>query len=130
MRTSFRRAAQTYGPFNYLDRDESLTPFDGVYGIGKTDTSLPSFTVDFTFGDLDFKAITSYIDDHTIGDAGEGHDPSRVQTTLENPGRTSFPLFRPVQVYAGRFISSNKRNGIEQEARLIPPRSIWKLEAR
>ncbi|MBK7117491.1 MAG: TonB-dependent receptor [Proteobacteria bacterium] len=115
---TFRRAAQTYGPFNYLDRDESLTPFDGVYGIGKTDTSLPSFTVDFTFGDLDFKAITSYIDDHTIGDAGEGHDPSRVQTTLENPGRTSFPLFRPVQVYAGRFISSNKRNGIEQEVRL------------
>ncbi|MFO1504572.1 MAG: TonB-dependent receptor [Steroidobacteraceae bacterium] len=118
---TFRRAAQTYGPFSYLGDDESLTPFDGVYGIGKTDTSLPSLTLEFAWRGIDFKSITSYIDDHTTGDAGEGHDPSRVQTTLENPGRTSFPLFRPVQVYAGRFISSNKRNGIEQEFRLSSP---------
>jgi iron complex outermembrane recepter protein len=124
---TFRRAAQTYGPFDYLGKDETLTPFDGVYGIGKTDTSLPSLTLEANWAGIDFKSITSYVDDHTIGDAGEGHDPGRVQTTIENPGRTSFPLFRPVQVYAGRFISSNKRNGIEQEVRLSSPAGEGRL---
>jgi outer membrane receptor protein involved in Fe transport len=118
---TYRRAAQTYGPFGYLQSDESISPYDGVYGIGRTQTGLPSLTVDYSFGGVQFKSITSYIMDQTTGDAGEGHDPSRVQTTLENPGKTSFPLFRPVQVYAGRFISRNHRTGIEQEFRLSSP---------
>ena len=50
-----------------------------------------------------------------------------MQTTIENPGRTSFPLFRPVQVYAGRFVSSNQREGIEQEFRLASPAGDGRL---
>lgn len=115
---TYRRPSQTYGPFDYLGKDESITPFDGVYGIGRTMTSIPSLTIDSSFGGLDFKSITSFIRDRTTGDLSEGNDASRVQTTVENPGRTGFPLFRPVPVYAGRFISTNKRNGFEQEFRL------------
>lgn len=124
---TYRRAAQTYGPFGYLGKDESLTPFDGVYGIGKTVTSVPSLTFDAAFGGLDFKSITSFIADRTTGDGGEGHDVSRVQTTLENPGRTSFPLFEPLHVFAGRFISANKRTGFEQELRLSSPEGNGRL---
>ncbi len=116
-----RRAAETYGPFDYLGKDESLAPFDGVYGMGRTTTSIPSLTFDVAFGNISFKSISSLVMDKTTGDGGEGHDVSRVQTTLENPGRTQFPLFRPVPVYAGRFISQNKRNGFEQEFRLSSP---------
>jgi iron complex outermembrane recepter protein len=118
---TYRRPAQVYGPFNYLHQDESISPYDGVYGIGRTQTGLPSLTIDYSFGGLQFKSITSYVIDQTGGDAGEGNDPSRVQTTLENPGRTSFPLFLPVPVYSGRFISNNRRTGIEQEFRLSSP---------
>lgn len=118
---TYRRPAQTYGPFNYLNQDESISPFDGVYGIGRTQTGLPSLTVDYSFGGLEFKSITSYVMDQTTGDGGESNDGGRVQTTLENPGKTSFPLFRQVPVYAGRFISKNRRSGIEQEFRLSSP---------
>ena len=124
---TFRRPSQTYGPFNYLGQDESISPFDGVYGIGRTQTNLPSLTIDWDLGFAQFKSITSYVEDQTTGDGGEGHDPSRVQSTLENPGKTSFPLFRAVPVYAGRFISKNHRNGIEQELRLSSPQDGRRL---
>ena len=124
---TFTRAAQTYGPFNYLGQDQTITPFDGVIGIARTMTTLPSLTVDYEFGKVQFKSITSYLIDETDGNGGESNDPGRVQTTVENPGRTSFPLFRPVQAYGGRFLSNNRRVGWEQEFRLSSPADSGRL---
>lgn len=112
-----RREAQTYGPFNYLGDDDTISPLDSLIRDAWTQNEVGSLTLDYDFGSMTVKSITSYVHDRTSGDAPESHDAGRIQTTLENPGRTSFPLFRPLPIYQGRFISRNKRHGIEQEIR-------------
>ncbi|MGZ6013085.1 MAG: TonB-dependent receptor domain-containing protein [Caulobacteraceae bacterium] len=112
----YMRPAASYGPWT-LGKDQSLAPYDGVIRGGKTTTNVASATVDYDFGVIQAKSITSYIEDSTSGDGGESNDPGRVQTTTQNPGKTSFPLFSSYPVYSGRFISLNRRHGIEEELR-------------
>jgi outer membrane receptor protein involved in Fe transport len=118
----FMRQAQTYGPWK-LDKDQSLAPYDGIVRAGKTRTDIGSLTLDYALhgvpliGPVAVKSITSYIQDSTSGDGGESNDPGRLQTTLENRGRTSFPLLAAYPVYSGRFLSLNRRHGIEEELR-------------
>jgi outer membrane receptor protein involved in Fe transport len=119
---TFKRAAQTYGPWT-LGKDQSLAPYDGIVRAGQTRTDIGSLTLDYALkaipviGPVAVKSITSYIQDSTSGDGGESNDPGRLQTTLENPGKTSFPLFAPYPVYSGRFLSLNRRHGLEEELR-------------
>jgi len=117
----FRREAQTYGPFGYIGEDDSIAPYDGKIRPSRTLNEVGSLTLDYEWDTLTAKSITSYVHDRTTSDSPESHDPGRVQTTLENPGRTQFPLFRPMPDYAGRFQSRNRRYGIQQELRLSSP---------
>ncbi len=113
-----QRASQTYGPFNYLGKDDSLAPFDGVIPKTGTRNDVGSLTLEHDLGWATFRSITSHTNDRTTGDQGEGHDASRIQSTLENAGKTQFPLFAPLPVYAGRFVTDNGRTGFQQEFRL------------
>jgi outer membrane receptor protein involved in Fe transport len=119
---TYVRPAATYGPFDYLQQgDVSITPYDNLINGGRTLFDTASVTLDYQFDKMSVKSITSYVRDKTIGDSPESQDPGRVQTTLQNPGRTSFPLFSLYPNYAGRFVSSNRRNAIEQELRFSSP---------
>jgi len=117
----FIRPSVTYGPFDYLDGRNSVAPYDNKIRGGRTVFGTGSLTLEYEFDKMSVKSITSYIEDKTIGDAPESQDPGRAQTTLENPGRTTFPLFGLYQNYAGRFVSMNRRFGIEQELRFSSP---------
>ena len=120
--TVYVRRSATYGPFDYLQQgDVSIAPYDNLINGGRTLFDTASVTFDYQFDKMSVKSITSYVRDKTIGDAPESQDPGRVQTTLQNPGRTSFPLFALYPNYAGRFVSSNRRNAIEQELRFSSP---------
>jgi outer membrane receptor protein involved in Fe transport len=112
----YKRPAMTYGPWT-LGKDQSLTPNDGVIRGAKTNTSVADFILDYDAGPVQLKSISSYIEDATSGDGGESNDPGRVQTTDQNPGKLSFPLFSIYPVYSGRFVSINRRHGLEQEFR-------------
>jgi len=112
----YKRPAMTYGPWT-LGKDQSLTPNDGVIRGAKTNTSVADIILDYDAGPVQLKSISSYIEDATSGDGGESNDPGRVQTTDQNPGKLSFPLFSIYPVYSGRFVSINRRHGLEQEFR-------------
>jgi iron complex outermembrane receptor protein len=113
----FKRPAATYGPFN-LGRDQTLAPYDGLIRAGKTTNDVDALTLDYGFDHFSVKSVTSYIADRTSGDAGESNDPGRQQQTVENPGKLTFPLFASLPVYSGRFLSLNRRHGIEEELRV------------
>lgn len=113
----FRREAQTYGPFNYLGDDDSISQADGRLNKSKTTTDLVTLTYEYDFDNMSVKSITSFVKDETTGLLGESHDIGRLQRTVENPLRGAFPLFAPVPSYAGNFTSINEREGIQQEFR-------------
>ncbi len=116
------RPAQTYGPFDYLQRgDVSIAPYDqGIYG-NRTIFDTYSFTFDYNFEKMTVKAITSYVWDKTFGMSPESQDPGRVQQTTQNPGRTQFPLFALEPDYPGIFTAANRRNAVSQELRFSSP---------
>ena len=115
----FRREEQTYGPFNYLGKDDSISQADGRLNKSKTTTDLITLTYDYDFDNMSAKFITSFVKDKTNGLLGESHDIGRLQRTAENPLRGGFPLFGPVPSYAGNFTSVNSREGIQQEIRFV-----------
>ncbi len=113
----FKRPQATYGPFN-VGKDQTLAPYDSFLRAGKTTDDVDALTLDYALDHFSVKSITSYIADRTSGDSGESNDPGRQQQTLENPGKLTFPLFNSLQDYSGRFLSLNRRHGIEEELRI------------
>ncbi len=116
----FRRPAATYGPYN-LQKDQSVALYPGVLTRGDTSDDIAALTLAYGYDHLIIKSITSLIRDHTTGNADEGYDILRLQTTVENPGKINFPLFSADPTYPGDFVSNNWRSGVEQEIRLASP---------
>jgi iron complex outermembrane receptor protein len=114
----YMRPQASYGPFNYIGKNDSISPSNGIIFPTSTFTNVDNITMNYNFPGVSVKSITSYLGDQTTGYGGEGNDPSRQQTTLQNPGKTSFPLFSLLPSYSGEFLSRNHREGIEEELRI------------
>lgn len=114
----YERPAASYGPFNYIGPNDSISPYNGLIYPSSTFSNVDNITLNYRANGINFKSITSYLGDQTTGYGAEGNDPSRDQTTLQNPGPIFFPLFSTLPSYDGEFLSRNHRDGIEEELRI------------
>lgn len=117
--TVYVRKAATYGPFDYLNGHNSITPTDGKLNPASTDTTINSISLQYEFDGFEVKSITSYLTDHTQGNTPDGSAAAPGQsTTLYATSVKGFPLYGAYPGYNGRFISSNERNALQEELRL------------
>ena len=122
----FTRPSFTYGPFRQLTKDEAFAvvgqgrvlknPTDNEFDVG-------SLTLNYDFDNMTVKSITSYVQDWQGYYSSGGEDPNTSQSTLEAPGKNSFPLFALAGAsgligdYTGGFSGKNERYGLQQELR-------------
>lgn len=129
--TIYTRPAQTYGPFR-TGRDIAIASSVQDLSPQESELTLGSMTLNFDFGPVSLKSITSYVKD-TTDSRGSGGEPwtsvvvaagsQAGQATTQDPTHRGFPLFRPYfdatgRGNSGRFIADNQRDGIEQEFRV------------
>ena len=123
----YMRPSQTYGPFDYLNGNNTILPPDGRLNPAHSKANINALTIDRAFEYFNVKSVTSYVWDSTSGNVPDNSALNNVQTTNQNPGKTNFPLFSLVQNYAGRFLSSNRTREIEEELRISSPDSPSRL---
>ncbi len=117
--TVYVRKAATYGPFDYLDGHNSITPTDGKLNPASTETTINSIALKYDFDAFEIKSITSYLTDHTTGNTPDGSAAAPGQsTTVYATTVKGFPLYSAYPGYNGRFVSSNQREAIQEELRL------------
>jgi len=118
----FVRPEMTVGPFDFLDGEEKAISILNYRGMvptwDQTDLDVTSATLDYDFGNVTAKWITSYIADRTDSRAGDRNQAGRVLSTLEHPDARFFPLFPAYPAYFGVSYNVNDRHGWSQELRL------------
>jgi iron complex outermembrane recepter protein len=130
--TNFVRPAVTYGPWTTGEDISINTGRQAIVGT-ESDQWVSAFTVNADLGFADLTSITSYLQDIGRSDNPGGEEFAGVTTAqtlnIPVPGCTvptacrGFPIFAPAGSYpvpgnTQTFISSNKREGWEQEVRL------------
>jgi outer membrane receptor protein involved in Fe transport len=124
------RPAVTYGPFDYLGKDDALQTGQQTLTGSETRLDVYDLTFNYDFEHMTVKAITSYVHDASYAESNGGEDPTQQQsivggpafgttvTTGNPPGAVrGFPLFGFKPDYPGHFTSSSKRRGLQQEIR-------------
>ena len=132
---SYLRPAQTYGPFR-TGQDISIATGRQELSPQESELDVAALTLNFDFGPVTLKSISSYLRDQTTSDGGGGGEvwtstvggPTNPagQATTADPAHRGFPMFMPFflatgQGNTGRFLASNERDGFEQEFRLSSP---------
>jgi len=117
----------TYGPYNLKD-DQRV---DIGKSPSKTNLQIASLTMDYDFGPMAVKSITSYIDDQTktvtpqTGPIQTGintglafNDPTFGLRFSPTSGPAWNPIWGPTSAgIHGHFVSNNRRYGVTQEVR-------------
>jgi len=139
------RPSRTYGPFRTGEYINLATGRQDIEGAG-SQADIAALTLNFDFGGINLKSITSYIDDESESNAPGGEEwgsatpPSTIQNVngtgvASTPGVTGqsltilptargFPLFQDFFNATGGlghsqiFAATNERDGIEQELRI------------
>jgi iron complex outermembrane receptor protein len=130
--TIFVRPAQTYGPYK-TGQDISIATGRQELSPQESELSIGALTLNFDFGPVALKSITSYLKDKTFADGSGGGETWTAtvgaaanpagQATTQDAAHRGFPMFRPYfdatgRGNSGRFVATNERDGIEQEFRV------------
>jgi outer membrane receptor protein involved in Fe transport len=123
IQNQFNRPSFTYGPYNYLGKDDAL--LTGQQTLTGSETKLDVYTVslNYDFDHMNVKSITSYVDDESYSENNGGEDQTARQTIVGGPllangqGVPSFPLWAALPDYPGHFKADSSRHGIQQELR-------------
>lgn len=129
---TFTRPAATYGPFR-TGQDISIATGRQELSPQESKLDVGALTLNYDFGPVTLKSISSYLHDKTHSDGGAGGEAWTAtvggaanpagQATTADPAHRGFPMF---QAYfdatgrgnTGRFVATNERDGFEQEFRL------------
>jgi outer membrane receptor protein involved in Fe transport len=125
---AFTRPAYTYGPYR-TGQDIAIVTGRQEVSPQESELQVAALTLNFDFGPVSLKSISSYLTDKTVSDGGGGGEvwtatqPNQGQVLTVDPTHRGFPMFMPYfletgQGNTGRFLGKNERDGFEQEFRL------------
>jgi iron complex outermembrane receptor protein len=124
-KANFTRPGATYGPYPNLGVSKQIAPLRKEPSA--TTLSLATLTIDYDFGPVVFKSISSVIRDQTKGVTSWTTYLDNAQVSAQY-GNTVIPLGLTQQAACpyscadqALFVSRNNRNGFTQEVRLSSP---------
>ena len=128
----FQRPGLTYGPFKQGPDIAYLTGQQELTGRS-TKLNVVDLTLSYDFDKVNFKSVTSYLNDGTYSENNGGEDQTQRQVIVGGPsynaagtvasgnqptGVVGFPLWGLYPDYPGHFVGLSSRDGIEEEFRV------------